>query len=226
MRGSNEQQCPRRAVVIMVDLSEQMGEPILYEGQMRRQGEVAIEWVKDLLAELYLHSHSSDSSVARCDVALFGYSGAGVTSLLSAEGEPFITAEGLASRSHKRTWLRIGALSPLDSPDDYEHIKRKICAVEFSGSRPMLTAYRVVLTELKTWIKYTEAEGDITTSPQLININCGEATDSDRATIESITQQICSECRGSDEQAAVVQNITLGVNVVNYNINKNILWRV
>ncbi len=137
--------------MIMIDLSESMNRVVKIGGSTQRAGDLGVEWLNMLLAKIYMLAHGDGYELNRYDVAVVGYSGRGVMSMLSRYEEPFIDALELSTLSTEQRWLKVRSISPLDSPDDYVKLAEKDHLVEFYGGKPMFEAYHTVMEWLEKW---------------------------------------------------------------------------
>ncbi len=179
------------ALLLLVDQSGSMAEPTLWNGQPTTKAQ-AVAWaINALLAELVARSRRDAGYQPFYDIAVLGYSGSQVCSLLPAGGNGgFLTPELLADNpvevrdaQHLRTLPDGRAVATV--------VREKIWirpAAEWNT--PMIEAFGQGYKLLKAWCdKY---RGQPCYPPTVINITDGETTDGTPARLAAAAQKLQS----------------------------------
>lgn len=164
------------AVVLLVDQSGSMSEPVSWNGQTVAKAQAVAAAINTLLAELIARSRRDGGFQTYYDIAVIGYSGSEVRSLLPSVGDEwFLTPEELADNPvERRDVQRIRTL-----PDGRQvaTVMRENVWVRPSAewNTPMVAAFTEAHRLLKRWC--ARHKGRPCYPPTVIHITDGEATD-------------------------------------------------
>lgn len=169
------QTCPT-AVVLLVDQSGSMAEPARWNGQTVTKAEAVATAINTLLSELIARSRRDGGYQPYYDIAVLGYSGSEVRSVLPTIGSDwFLTPEVLADNPVDVREVR--RLRTLPDGRQVATVMREKVWVrpESDWNTPMVAAFGAAHKLLKAWCaKY---KGQPCYPPTVINITDGEATD-------------------------------------------------
>lgn len=177
----------RSAVVILCDMSGSMAEEITFRGRQLSKANAVARILNELLDEFINRCRRHDGVRDYFDIAVLGYSGEGVTSLLSRQGE-FTSTEQLIRkpvRSEQETILR---RLPSGNQVSASVTVRYWIEPKASGDTPMGAA----LSEAEKLVGEWSAKSANRQSfpPVVINITDGEASDSDARQLCAIAEKI------------------------------------
>lgn len=164
------------AVVLLVDQSGSMSEPVSWNGQTVAKAQAVATAINTLLAELIARSRRDGGFQTYYDIAVIGYSGSEVRSLLPSVGDEwFLTPEELADNPvERRDVQRVRTL-----PDGRQvaTVMRENVWVRPAAewNTPMVSAFTEVHRLLKRWCD--RHKGRPCYPPTVIHITDGEATD-------------------------------------------------
>ncbi|MDE6500051.1 MAG: VWA domain-containing protein [Rikenella sp.] len=164
------------AVVLLVDQSGSMSEPVSWNGQTVAKAQAVAAAINTLLAELIARSRRDGGFQTYYDIAVIGYSGSEVRSLLPSVGDEwFLTPEELADNPvERRDVQRVRTL-----PDGRQvaTVMRENVWVRPSAewNTPMVAAFTEAHRLLKRWCD--RHKGRPCYPPTVIHITDGEATD-------------------------------------------------
>lgn len=169
------QNCPT-AVVLLVDQSGSMAEPARWNGQAVTKAQAVASAINTLLAELVARSRRDGGYQHYYDIAVLGYSGSEVRSLLPTIGnDRFLSPEVLSDNpAEVRDVQRIRTLP---GGRQVATVMREKVWVRPAAewNTPMAAAFGEAHRLLKAWCaKY---KGRPCYPPTVINITDGEATD-------------------------------------------------
>ncbi|MFR9503584.1 MAG: vWA domain-containing protein [Rikenellaceae bacterium] len=178
----------RALFVVAIDQSTSMAGELEVAGRRVRKADLVAEVVNDLIAELVECSRRADGLRDYYDVAIVGYSGEGVTSLLDVE--PWIPIKELNDRCIdecdvvRQSCLESGELHL------FNYRMRRWILPKATGSTPMYEALLRVCDIVSEWVSREEC-GD-SFPPIIFNITDGESTDCDYLDIVEISNKIKS----------------------------------
>ncbi len=192
-----------QAIIFLVDQSGSMSESLMWQGKRKSKAEALGEIINMTLGEMLARCRNFNQIKDYFKVALLGYGGSGVTSLLPQEG--FVSASELshlAFGEKKHTKVH-----QLNGRAIQTHITiKQWVRPTADGQSPMCEAFEKAYNLLYRWIGDHRQSN---TAPALvINITDGEATD---GSIERLTKAITRIKRLSTlEGETIVFNIHLG----------------
>ncbi len=178
----------RALVVLAIDQSTSMAGEITINGRTSTKAEIVAEVANDLIAELVERSRRSEGVRDYYDIALIGYSGRGVNSLLGAR------------RTVSIVELDAACVEECDVEQNYtsedgstlyfqQHIRRWIEPLA-TGETPMFEALLSAHDIVKEWVSKSENRESF--PPIIFNITDGESTDGDYSDIANIASKIKS----------------------------------
>lgn len=184
------QKCPT-AVLLLVDQSGSMAEPVQWNGRAVTKAEAVSASINVLLAELIARSRRDGGYQPYYDIAVLGYSGSEVRSLLPTVGdEMFLTPELLVDNpAEVREVQRVRALP--GGQQVVTVMREKLWVRPASDwNTPMVAAFGEAYRLLKGWCgKY---KGQPCYPPTVINITDGDATDGDAAKLSAAAAKLRS----------------------------------
>lgn len=184
------QTCPT-AVVLLVDQSGSMAEPARWNGQKVAKAQAVASAINTLLSELIARSRRDGGYQPYYDIAVLGYSGSEVRSVLPTVGnEWFLTPELLADNPvDVRDVRRVRTLP--DGRQVTTVMREKVWVrPESDWNTPMVAAFGAAHKLLKAWCaKY---KGQPCYPPTVINITDGEATDGTPKQLAAAAQKLRS----------------------------------
>lgn len=164
------------AVVLLVDQSGSMAEPARWNGQAVTKAQAVASAINTLLSELIARSRRDGGYQPYYDIAVAGYAGSEVRSLLPTLGDDwFLTPEVLADNpAAVRDVQRVRTLP--DGRQVTTVMREKVWVRPASEwNTPMTAAFGTAHKLLKTWC--ARHKGQACYPPTVINITDGEATD-------------------------------------------------
>ncbi len=178
----------RTAFAIMLDLSMAMDERAMSDDAMSSKMEVIEKSTNTLLQELYRLAHAKDGLRDYYDIAIFCYSGEGVTSLFAPLNDPFISITELQYRGATGRWIQLRALSPIESPDDFQMMAQCETMLCAKGNSPMYEAYYYTYKAIHKWCDAHTNHDSL--PPIVINISNGLPSDCNFESLNKITSQL------------------------------------
>ena len=164
----------RAAIVIAIDQSCSMGGRMMLNGWNLSKAEVVSMVTGRLIDELILRSHRDGEYRHYYDIALLGYSGEEVYSLLGGD-VGFYPITTLAGREVRRTRYTLNYKTMLCGRQPFEEQVSLWVEPRAQGATPM---YRMVATVTKLVKDWCEKEANRESFPPIvINITDGEASD-------------------------------------------------
>lgn len=184
------QTCPT-AVVLLVDQSGSMAEPARWNGRTVTKAQAVASAINTLLAELIARSRRDGGYQPYYDIAVLGYSGSEVRSILPTIGsEWFLTPEVLSDNPVEvRDVQRLRTLP--DGRQVTTVMREKVWVRPAADwNTPMVAAFGAAHKLLKTWCaKY---KGQPCYPPTVINITDGEATDGNPKQLTAAVEKLRS----------------------------------
>ncbi len=151
------------------------------------KAKMVAEIANDLIGELVERARRSDGLRDYYDLAIFGYSGQGVRSLLGSEREllPITEVDAMCSQEQ-----RVDYEYRLESGEVrfFSHYFRPWITPEATGDTPMYEALLTVHDLVDEWCSRAECSESF--PPMIFNITDGESTDCDYIDIEQISSRI------------------------------------
>lgn len=184
------QECPT-AVVLLVDQSGSMSELTRWNDREVPKAEAVADAINALLAELIARTRRDDGYQPYYDMAVLGYSGSEVRSLLPSVGDRcFLRPEELADNPVEvRDVQRIRRLPDGRRVATVVREKRWVRpAAEWNT--PMVAAFGEAYKLLKTWC--AGHKGRPCYPPTVIHITDGEATDGTAAEVMAAAERVRS----------------------------------
>ncbi len=200
------QNCPT-AIVLLVDQSGSMNDSTLWHGLQVPKSEAVAEAINQLLAELVARSKYEGGYRNYYDIAVLGYSGSRVYSLLpTLPGNHFMTTEQLAgSVLRTRTVQRVRTLS--DGRTLLTAVEQDVWVTPRTDwNTPMIAAMDEACRLLSEWVG--AHAGRPCYPPTVINITDGEATDGSPDALRQASARIRE--LSTVDGAALLLNIHLG----------------
>ena len=194
----------RTAFVLAIDQSGSMVEELEFRGRRLSKAAAVAEVTNSLLSELLLRATREGEVRDYYDIAVVGYSGAGVHSLLSAD-ETFVPITALEGAARNIRRSSVERRLPDGQPAFNEVTVREWIAPAASGQTPMYEALLYVHDLVEAWCRHEEHRESF--PPSVFNITDGEASDSDEEELSQIAGRIRS--LGTDDGQALLVNIHL-----------------
>lgn len=178
------------AVVILIDQSGSMAEKTLFAGRELSKAEAVASIVNMLISELINRSRREEGIRDYFDVAVYGYSGSGVRSLLPYPKKNIVTLSKLAEMVLRTDEEKIERRLP-DGTGSLSVVTKKIWIEPMAdGSTPMLEAFGKALKLLTKWC--SDRTHRQSYPPTVFNITDGEATDGSPEELASAAEKIKS----------------------------------
>ncbi len=184
------QECPT-AVVLLVDQSGSMSEPTRWNGRAATKAEAVAAAINALLAELIARTRRDGGYQPYYDMAVLGYSGSEVRSLLPKVGDRyFLRPEELAD--NPVAMCDVQRLRTLPDGRRVATVVRERVWVEPAAewNTPMVAAFGEVWKLLRTWC--AEHKGKPCYPPTVIHITDGEATDGTLHEVKAAAERLRS----------------------------------
>lgn len=194
----------RTAIVLLCDQSGSMAEELQFRGQPMTKADAVARILNELLEEIVNRSRRAEGIRDYFDIAVLGYSGKAVSSLLSGQGE-FITASQLAQkpvRIENETVLR---RLPSGNQVAASVARKYWIASKSQGETPMGAALSEAARLVKSWCASSANRRSF--PPVIINITDGEASDADERQLCDIADKIRSY--GTEDGGSLLFNIHL-----------------
>lgn len=180
----------RTAFAVMIDRSGSMAEELDFCGRRMSKAEAVAEVANGLLFELIQRATRTDGVRDYYDIAVVGYDGDGVHSLLS-DRNWFLSVSELASRPTPSRTLTVERTLP--SGERTLHDVTTPCWVlpAAQGTTPMYEALCCVCELIGTWC--ADPAHAESFPPVVFNITDGEASDGDEQDLNDICRRIRRE---------------------------------
>ena len=179
----------RTAFVLAIDQSGSMVEELEFRGRRTSKAAAVAEVANSLLSELLLRATREGEVRDYYDIAVVGYSGEGVHSLLSAD-ETFVPVSALRNAVRNTRRVSVERRLPDGQPAFNEVTVSEWIAPAASGQTPMYEALLYVHDLVEAWCRRPEHRESF--PPLVFNITDGEATDCDDAELRAVAGQIKS----------------------------------
>lgn len=166
----------RTAFVLAIDQSGSMVEELEFRGRRTSKAAAVAEVANSLLSELLLRATREGEVRDYYDIAVVGYSGEGVHSLLSAD-ETFVPVSALRNAVRNTRRVSVERRLPDGQPAFNEVTVSEWIAPAASGQTPMYEALLYVHDLVEAWCRRPEHRESF--PPLVFNITDGEASDSD-----------------------------------------------
>ncbi len=190
--------------VILIDQSGSTKERIVYAGAEMTKSRAISLIASSFIDELLYRARREGGTRDYYDIAVLGYSGDGVSSLVSSEGE-FTTPSRLAASAVRTEKIARERMLPSG---------RSVVAVteqniwipeKAAGVTPMYGALGKALSLVEWWCR--QKRGRESYPPTVINITDGEASDCTGDDVRTIAAQI--RATGTSDGATILMNIHL-----------------
>ena len=177
----------RTAFVLAIDQSGSMVEELEFRGRRTSKAAAVAEVANSLLSELLLRATREGEVRDYYDIAVVGYSGEGVHSLLSAD-ETFVPVSALRNAVRNTRRVSVERRLPDGQPAFNEVTVSEWIAPAASGQTPMYEALLYVHDLVEAWCRRPEHRESF--PPLVFNITDGEASDSDEEALAQIAGRI------------------------------------
>ena len=166
----------KQAIVFLVDQSGSMSESIAWRGGQFTKADAVADVLNSSIGEIIARCNNYGDYKHYFDIAVLGYSGAGVRSLISVD-KAFLSPADLAF-----SWIRkdeVSTVRVLPNKKKIATCSHKKIWVEpkADGSTPMVGAFRRTYEILAGWVNSQKSKECF--PPMVINITDGQATDGD-----------------------------------------------
>jgi len=166
----------RQAIVFLIDQSGSMSEPISWRDGHSTKAAAVADVLNSSVGEIVARCNNYGEYKPYFDIAVLGYSGAGVRSLISVE-KAFVSPADLAF-----SWIRkdeVSTIRVLPNGKKISTCSNKKIWVEpkADGCTPMVGSFRRAYEILSGWISSEQSQNCF--PPMVINITDGQATDGD-----------------------------------------------
>lgn len=194
------------AFVILIDQSGSMEELTSYNGEQMPKSEAVTLIVNALLTEIINRSTREDGVRDYFDIAVYGYHGETVASLLPETKGDFMALGKLADNVRRNVELKKERRLP-DGSSAVSVISQKIwIEAEACDRTPMYAALNKAFDTVRTWCA-TRAHSDCY-PPTIFNITDGEASDGSEKELLEIARDIRS--LSTNDGNVLLVNIHLG----------------
>ncbi|MFI3282310.1 MAG: vWA domain-containing protein [Rikenellaceae bacterium] len=181
----------RTAFVVLIDQSGSMSEPIEYEGRELAKAEAVALVTNQIIAELIERARRHDGVRDYYDVAVLGYSGEGVTPMISHnESTPFVSIDELSSRKVPLDSYVVNRTLPSGESAPYTVSTPQWVTPRASGETPMFEGLNYAYDIVKEWS--TRPENYDSFPPIVFNITDGESSDCSPVDMINISRKIRS----------------------------------
>jgi hypothetical protein len=193
------------AFVVLIDRSGSMSEAITFMGQAMPKSQAVAIVANSFIDELVYRAHRSGEIYDYYDVAVLGYSGDGVESLLAPKGQ-FTRPSRLVLTDVRREKLSQERLLPNGRAVVAVIEQNMWIEPKATGATPMRAALNESLELLEKWCKAKNNRESY--PPTVLNITDGEASDGSEDDIREIATRI--RAVGTADGNTLLINIHLG----------------
>ncbi|MDR0907102.1 MAG: VWA domain-containing protein [Rikenellaceae bacterium] len=193
------------AFIVLIDRSGSMSEEIVFADQAMPKSHAVAIAANSFIDELLYRAHRAGEVYDYYDIAVLGYSGDGVSSLISPVGE-FTRPSRLAVSNVRKERLSRERLLPDGRSVVTVTEQNMWIEPEATGATPMRAAMGEALTLLEKWCRRTDNRASY--PPTVLNITDGEASDGGDDDIREIARRIRST--GTEDGGTLLVNIHLG----------------
>lgn len=190
----------KAAFVILIDRSGSMAEEVTFEGRLCTKAEATVEAVNTLLEEIINRSYRDRFIGDYFDVAIIGYGGEGVESLLGSGFKPITFVDSMYIPSRTKI---VRHTLPSGRRCDTVVETRQWLEPQASGQTPMGKAFAKAYRMVASWCR----KHPNSFPPIVINITDGEATDVRAEKIRALAEQIKST--STNDGGTLLMNIHL-----------------
>lgn len=196
----------RTAIVLVIDCSTSMQEMTTINDLKMSKAEAIAFACNYFIDELMALATRHDGLRDYYDIAIVGYSGEGIESLLPTEG--FNSIAHLATIAPELCDYTFTCDDPIDGPCKMSFAIRPWVEAKATGSTPMFEALTEAARLVEEWCHASDNSQSF--PPMVFNISDGEPTDGTRDEMISIAERI-KGCSTSDGNALLF-NLHLGSN--------------
>lgn len=194
------------ALVLLVDQSGSMAEPVRWNGTTCTKAEAVAGAINTLLAELIARTRRANGYLPYYDMAVLGYSGSEVRSLLPTVGEErFLTPELLADNPAQVAEVQRTRTLPDGRQVTTLMREKRWVTPAAEWNTPMVAALGEAYALLRGWCG--RHKGQPCYPPTVINITDGEATDGTPEQLAAAAKKLRS--LGTADGAVLLLNIHL-----------------
>jgi hypothetical protein len=192
------------AFIVLIDRSGSMKEKIVFAGAEMTKARAVTLVANSFIDELLYRARREGGVRDYYNIAVLGYSGDGVDSLISPDGEFTSPSRLAAMRVHREKITRERVLpsgrSVMAVTEHNVWIREKA-----AGITPMCGAMRDALALVERWCR--QKQNAASYPPTIINITDGEASDGDADTIRATAERI--RRTGTSDGKTLFMNIHL-----------------
>lgn len=178
----------RTAIIFLIDQSGSMAGEILHLGRNISKAEVVAEVCNMAISELIERATRLGEVRNYYDIAILGYSGDGVQSLLTDSGSPFLGVDTLAQRGFTPRVINVKRRMLSGEYRFFEESIEQRIAAEAHGETPMYEALDIAYELVSSWC--SEPNNRESFPPMIYNITDGESSDCDYNDISDIAERI------------------------------------
>lgn len=178
----------RTSIIFLIDQSGSMAGEILHMGRVISKAEVVAEVCNMVLSELIERARRNGEVRNYYDVAVLGYSGDGVSSLLTTSGNPFISVDELATQGFTPQTIRLKRNATGSESRFFDEMIEQRIVAKASGETPMYEALDIAYEIVKEWCSDPQKRESF--PPMIYNISDGESSDCDYTDISDIAERI------------------------------------
>lgn len=179
----------RTAFILAIDQSGSMAETLLFRGRQTTKADAVAEVTNRLLFELIERARRSDQVRDYYDIAVLGYSGDGVVSLLSDQ-ETLIPVSRLAAMPANRAEVLVERQMPDGKPTLRKISMPAWIIPKAAGQTPMYETLLQIRELVGEWCNHPAHNDSF--PPIVFNITDGEASDCDEREQLGICEKIRS----------------------------------
>ena len=177
------------AIVLLVDRSGSMVEPICWNGTTCTKAEAVATAINTLLSELIARTRRANGYLPYYDIAVLGYSGSEVRSLLPTVGsDHFMTPELLADNPVEVAEVQRTRTLPDGRQVTTLMREKRWVRAAAEWNTPLVAAFHEAHALLRGWCG--RHKGQPCYPPTVINITDGEATDGTPEQLAAATQKL------------------------------------
>lgn len=198
----------RAAVVIAIDQSSSMSGLMNVKDKAISKAEAVSMVTGKLIDELILRSHRDNVYRYYYDIAIIGYSGDRVYSLLGDE-LAFVPITTLANRSVERIQYRLNYATLDRGATPFDEKVSKWVESRAEGATPMYKMLTLVTNLVAGWCDKEENRESF--PPLVFNITDGEASDADYEMLRKAAQRL--KKTGTDDGNTLLLNIHISSNI-------------
>lgn len=186
--SANITQNNRQTIIFLIDQSGSMNENITWCGNLMTKAEAVTDVVNNALGEIVARCNNYGQYKSYFNIAVIGYGGNGVKSLLGEGRQVFFTPSELGY-GWKRNVEVINVRKLPNGKECATKVNKKVWIEPHAeGKTPMFGAFNYVFDLLAASIAQECAKDCF--PPIVINVTDGEATDCNENELDSVTQRV------------------------------------